>query len=124
MKKKDRPNIKSPSGHVLPAPYADASYTLLPSSKANDTHWQLDTLCDGCSKWAAASLDPAGTAVPLAWAMAGTPVADPANNASRFGIHSGKGKWTHDLSSAKLADFDALVAKLQAPAEAAEATEA
>lgn len=53
--------------------------------------------------------------------MSGNPPADPANNASRFGIHSGKGKWSHDLTTAKLADFDSLVAKLEAPAADAEA---
>ncbi len=102
----------------MPTAYVGASYTVLPSSKANSTHWQLDVICSGCSSWAGAagkaSLDPAGTAVALAYATSGTAPADPANNASRFGIHNAKGKWTHDLGSAKLADFASIVKAAEA----------
>lgn len=103
------------TGHTLPTAYAGASYTVLPSSKTNATHWQLDAICTGCSTWAAAAggkattLDPSSAAISLAYATSATAPADPSNNASRFGIHSAKGKWSQDFSSAKLAGFASLV---------------
>ncbi|KAL1890227.1 hypothetical protein Sste5346_008381 [Sporothrix stenoceras] len=97
------------TGHTMPTAYDGASYTVLPSSKTNATHWQLDVICTGCSSWAGAkTLDPAGTAS-LAWATSATAPADPSNNASRFGIHSAKGKWTQDFGAAKLTGFASLV---------------
>lgn len=78
--------------------------------------------CSGCSSWADASgktvnLDPTSKAVSFAYASSGTAPAEPANNASRFGIHNAKGKWSHDLSSAKVADFASLVQASLKPAK-------
>jgi hypothetical protein len=75
-------------------------------------------LAQGVSTWTdasgkAASLNPAGTAVPLAWGSSSRAVTAPANNASAFAGHDAKGKFAHDLSSAKIANFAALVQKLQ-----------
>jgi len=101
------------TGHTLPAAYAGASYTVLPTSTTNASHWRLDVLCTGCSSWSDASgkavnLDPSGTAT-FAFGTSGTAPATPASNTSTFGIHNAKGKWSHDLAGAKNANFDALV---------------
>ncbi|CAK7233781.1 hypothetical protein SCUCBS95973_008712 [Sporothrix curviconia] len=96
------------TGHTMPTAYTGASYTTLPSSKTNTTHWQLDVVCTGCSTWSGKTLDP-GAAASLAFASSTTAPADPSNNASRFGIHNAKGKWSQDMSAAKLAGFATLV---------------
>ncbi|KAB5513258.1 hypothetical protein GE09DRAFT_1209055 [Coniochaeta sp. 2T2.1] len=106
------------TAHTLPGVYTGATYTVLPTSATNTTHWKLDVLAQGVSTWTdasgkAASLNPSGTAVPLAWGSSSRAVATPANNASSFAGHDAKGKFSHDLNSAKVADFNALVAKLQ-----------
>ena len=102
----------------LPGVYTGATYTVLPTTSSNTTHWTLDVLAQGVSTWSdasgkAASLNPAGTAVPLAWGSSKRAVTTPANNASSFAGHDAKGKFTHDLSAGKVADFAGLVAKLQ-----------
>lgn len=106
------------SAHTAPAVYTGATYTVLPTSVTNATHWKLDVLAQGVSSWTdasgkTASLNPASTAASLAWASAARAVTQPANNASAFPGHDAKGKFTADLSSAKLANFAALVQKLQ-----------
>ncbi len=45
----------------------------------------------------------------LAYASSGAAPAEPANNASRCGIHNAKGKFSVDLSAGKNANFDGLV---------------
>ncbi|KAJ4398968.1 hypothetical protein N0V85_006148 [Neurospora sp. IMI 360204] len=99
------------SGHSAPGAYSGATYTVLPSTTANATHWQLDVLCQGCSKWANGSLNPNG-ANAFAWAKATKAVANPASNSSSFSSHDGKAVWSHDLSLARVPQsaFDALVA--------------
>ena len=99
------------SGPTLPGTYADATYTILPGSAANSTHWTLNVLAKGVSSWANGKLDPASTATNLAYASSINAPATPADPASRFGIHQARGKWSQDLSSAKIANFDALVQK-------------
>ncbi len=40
------------SGHVAPAAYSGAEYTLFKTgTKSNSTHWQFTALCKGCSSW-------------------------------------------------------------------------
>ena len=95
-------------GHTYPTPYAGATYTTLPSSTSNATHWKLDVLCTGCSSWTAKGLDPASAST-FAYASSGTAPTEPANNASRFGIHNAKGKFSGNLAAGKNADFDSLV---------------
>jgi hypothetical protein len=53
--------------------------------------------------------------VSLAYAQSTSPPTEPANNASRFSIHNSRGKWTHDLKAAQIANFAALVEKASAP---------
>jgi len=77
---------------------------------ANSTHWTLTVLARGVSAWGSTKLDPSAV-VPLAYAQAASPPTDPANNASRFSIHNTRGKWSHDLNAAKIANFAELVKK-------------
>ncbi len=67
-------------------------------------------LAKGVSSFGSTKLNPAGS-VSLAYAQSSTPPTEPANNASRFSIHSGHNKWTHDFKSAQIANFADLVAK-------------
>jgi hypothetical protein len=71
-------------------------------------------LAKGVSAWGSTKLNPAGT-VSLAYAQSASPPTEPANNASRFGIHNSRGKWSHDLKSAQIANFAELVEKASAP---------
>lgn len=104
------------TGRTVPGAYAGATYAVLPSTTANATHWQLDVLCTGCSKWEGGSLDPNGVNN-LAWAKNTNPVNSPSSNTSSFGIHDGRGFFSHDLSVAKIPKgvFDAVVYGLQNP---------
>jgi hypothetical protein len=90
---------------MLPQAYAGVEYVQNAGSKANATHWTLDAVCKGCSKWAAGSLNPAATAAPLAWAFSAKAPATPASNTSTFGYHDNKGRFTLSLASAKSPDF-------------------
>jgi hypothetical protein len=101
------------SSRSYPTPFTGASYTVLPGSTTNTTHWTLTVLAKGVSSWGSTNLDPAGT-VSLAYAQSARPPTEPANNATRFSIHNSRGKWTHDLKSAQIADFAELVEKASA----------
>ncbi|KAK0717278.1 hypothetical protein B0T26DRAFT_625869, partial [Lasiosphaeria miniovina] len=96
-------------GHSLPGAYTGATYTVLPTTTANSTWWQLDVLCKGCSQWAGGSLNPNGVNG-LAWAKASRAVTTAASNTSAFSIHDGKAVFSHDFSQAKIPQgvFDAL----------------
>lgn len=107
------PPALSRSSRTYPTPYTGATYTVLPGSGANSTHWTLSVLAKGVSGWSSTKLNPAGS-VSLAYAQSSTPPSEPANNATRFGIHNAKGKWTQDLKSAQIANFAELVAKASA----------
>ncbi|KAK0614844.1 hypothetical protein B0T17DRAFT_497853 [Bombardia bombarda] len=109
---------RSASSRTYPQPYTGATYTVLPGSAANSTHWTLNALAKGVSSWSTTKLDPASTAVSFAYAQSAAAPAEPANNASRFSIHQTRGKWSHDLSSAKLANFTSQVAKASGGAPA------
>lgn len=104
----------SNSSRSYPTPYAGASYTVLDSSMANSTHWTLSVLAKGISSWGNTRLNPAGS-VTLAYAQSARPPTEPANNATRFGIHNTRGQWSHDLSSARIANFTELVEAASAP---------
>ncbi|KAH6851370.1 hypothetical protein B0I37DRAFT_404989 [Chaetomium sp. MPI-CAGE-AT-0009] len=105
---------RSASSRSYPTAFTGASYTILPSSTANATHWTLTVLAKGVSAWGNTNLDPAGT-VSLAYAQSARPPTEPANNATRFSVHNSRGKWTHDLKSAQIADFAELVEKASTP---------
>lgn len=98
------------SGHTLPQPYTGATYTILPTSTTNTTHWQLDVLCSGCSQWQGLSLNPNGPNT-FAWAKGSRAVTTPSSNTSAFAYHDDKGVFSHDLSLGKIPKdiFDALV---------------
>lgn len=87
---------------------------MLSGSGANSTHWTLNVLAKGVSAFGNTKLNPAGS-VSLAYAQSTSPPTEPANNASRFSIHNSRGKWTHDLKAAQIANFAALVEKASAP---------
>lgn len=97
------------SGRTLPGAYAGASYTVLPSTATNATHWQLDVLCRGCSQWTGGSLNPNGQAT-FAWAKGSRAVTTPASNTSNFAYHDTHGSFGHDLAAAKIPQgvFDAV----------------
>ncbi|KAK4200100.1 hypothetical protein QBC40DRAFT_73364 [Triangularia verruculosa] len=102
------------TGRNVPGAYAGATYTVLPSTKTNETHWQLDVLCRGCSEWAGGSLDPNGVNT-LAWAKNTRGVNTATSNTSSFGIHDGRGAWSHDFTQAKIPKgvFDAVAYDLE-----------
>jgi hypothetical protein len=93
------------SAYRLPDVYADASYTLLPGHGSNATHWTLNAVCKGCSKWGAKSITPSASGS-LAWAVGNRAVAQPANPASSFGVHNLKGKFAFDFTAAKADNFE------------------
>ncbi|KAL2265114.1 hypothetical protein VTJ83DRAFT_6214 [Remersonia thermophila] len=106
---------RSASSRSYPGPYAGATYTVLPGTTANNTHWTLSVLAKGVSSWGSTRLDPSST-VRLAYAQAPQPPFQPANNASRFNIHTSRNTFMLDLKSAQVADFAELVAKALTPA--------
>lgn len=61
--------------------------------------------------WGDTKIDPSGNTT-LAYARAVTPPTEPANNASHFSIHNSRVRWTYDLKSAQIANFDELVGRL------------
>ncbi|KAK0633793.1 hypothetical protein B0T14DRAFT_409912, partial [Immersiella caudata] len=97
------------NGRVLPTAYAGTTYTTLPTTKANATHWQLDVLCNGCSQWANGALNPNGEAL-FAWAKGSRAPNNAALNTSNFAYHDAHGTWSHDLTAARIPKgvFDAL----------------
>ena len=100
----------------MPGVYAGATYSVLPTTTTNATHWQLDVLCTGCSQWEGGSLNPNGVNN-LAWAKNTRAVNTASSNTSSFGIHDGRGVFSHDLSAAKIPKgvFDAVVYGLNNP---------
>ncbi|KAK4171326.1 hypothetical protein QBC36DRAFT_367173, partial [Triangularia setosa] len=101
---------------IVPGAYTGATYTVLPSTNTNETHWQLDVLCRGCSEWAGGSLDPNGVNT-LAWAKNTRIVNTASSNTSSFGIHDARGAWSHDFSQARIPKgvFDAVAYDLENP---------
>lgn len=87
---------------------------MLSGSTANSTHWTLNVLAKGVSAWGTTKLNPSGT-VSLAYAQAASPPTEPANNASRFSIHTSHQKFSVDLKSAQIANFTQLVEKASVP---------
>ncbi|KAK4183733.1 hypothetical protein QBC35DRAFT_525934 [Podospora australis] len=107
------------TARTYPTAYAGATYTVLPGTVANSTHWTLNVLAKGVTKWgsgAGTRLNPSSTAVSFAYAQSRTGPSEPANNQSRFGIHNSRAKWSHNLAEAKISDFAAQVAKLSGTA--------
>lgn len=98
--------------------YDPAAHTILKGSSANDTHWTLTTLCQGCSTWvhnggAKEVLDPGATAASFAFAASAVPPIDPTDPTSPIGIHSEHGIFTVDLAAAKSEQFSTWVEQLK-----------
>ncbi|KAI1122972.1 hypothetical protein F5Y10DRAFT_286616 [Nemania abortiva] len=99
-----------------PVAYPTATYTVLKGSTANATHWTLTALCSQCASWTAdntkTALNPNDTAAKFAYALAPTPPAQPANNASSIVKHTIHASFTLDLAAAKTEKFNDYVAAL------------
>lgn len=98
------------SGYYVPPPYANATYTLLEGSYANQTHFVATALCEGCSSWdplgnQPTTLNPSGQNS-MAFAFSTVPVDQPGNVETTFSIHDSVGHFQQDLSGAQTADFD------------------
>lgn len=101
------------SARTYPQPSTDVTYTPIPSlTKANTTHWTYTAIAKGASAWGTTKLDPSSTSVTFAYAQAAGAPSEPSNPASRFSIHNSRGKFTADLSAAKVAGYSTLVEKL------------
>ncbi|SPO03630.1 related to cellobiose dehydrogenase [Cephalotrichum gorgonifer] len=107
--------------HAPPNAYADSTITVLPGTTTNATHWTLDALCSGCSKWAAGAINPSGSSR-LSWAFSSRAVATPANPDSQFAYHDGKGTVPFDFAAAQVAGFEEAVGGAVAEGEEAPAT--
>ncbi|KAI1376862.1 putative iron reductase domain protein [Hypoxylon crocopeplum] len=106
------------TAHIQPEIYDPAAHTVLKGSTANETHWTLTTLCQGCSTWihnggAKETLDPGATAASFAYAASAVPPIDPTDPLTPIGIHSEHGIFTLDLASAKSEQFDSWVSQLK-----------
>ncbi|KAK3988907.1 hypothetical protein QBC44DRAFT_242501 [Cladorrhinum sp. PSN332] len=100
------------SARTYPQAWTGAKYVILPGTVNNGTHWTLNTLISGVSRWDSTRINPASNAVSLAYAQSASPPSEPANNNTRFGIHNSRAKYSHDFAAAKIKDFEAQVQKL------------
>ncbi|KAK4159885.1 hypothetical protein QBC43DRAFT_220959 [Cladorrhinum sp. PSN259] len=100
------------TARTYPQAYTGVKYVILPGTVSNGTHWTLNTLITGVSRFDTTKLNPASNAVVLAYAQSATPPTEPANNLTRFGIHNSRGKYNHDFGAAKIKDFEAQVQKI------------
>ncbi|KAF1994173.1 iron reductase domain protein [Amniculicola lignicola CBS 123094] len=98
--------------YAVPYPNENAEYTYLQGTTANETHWQVTTRCQGCTKWSSADGDfdlHTQTEAVVAYACSSVPPEEPKNNGSLFNIHEQFGIWSHDLTIAKNGSFAAWV---------------
>lgn len=106
----------------MPPAFEDTTYSVLPGTTVNDTHFTVTALCRGCSLWEPLGDTP--TALNgdgenyFAFAYSGVAVDDPTDPDTTFGIHDRVGHWIHNLADAKSPDFETWAA------EAGEAPEA
>ncbi|KAI0189903.1 iron reductase domain protein [Astrocystis sublimbata] len=102
--------------HVLPEPYAGATYRVLRGSTVNATHWTLTTLCSGCSNWPASSdettLNPKNESAKFAYALSPTPPAQPADNTSSITKHTVHDSFTLTLAAARTDRFEEYIRNL------------
>lgn len=106
----------------MPPLFEDTTYTVLPGTTVNETHFTVTALCRGCSRWE--PMDSTPTTLNgdgenyFAFAYSGVTVDDPTNPDTTFGIHERVGHWIHNLDHAKQAEFDTWAAEAgEAPAE-------
>ncbi|KAK4152687.1 hypothetical protein C8A00DRAFT_44288 [Chaetomidium leptoderma] len=97
------------TGRTLPSVYSSAKYRTVSASR-NSTHWMVETVCSGCSKWNNGGLSTTGVNT-FAWAVSQTAVSQPGNSGSSFAIHSNIGMFSESLDQAKVprAAFEAYV---------------
>ncbi|KAH8893466.1 CBD9-like protein [Thozetella sp. PMI_491] len=87
------------TGRTMPTSYRSATYTVL-SSSVNSTHWSVEVVCSGCSKWSGGSLRPSDINT-FAWAVSRNKPSQPSSPDSSFPEHTNVGMFTEDLSLAK-----------------------
>ena len=84
---------------TLPSVYSGATYKTIGSSR-NGTHWSIEVVCSGCSRWTSGSVSStAGNT--FAWAVSKTPVSQPGSSSSSFGVHDMTNIFQSDLSAGK-----------------------
>ncbi|KAK4160178.1 hypothetical protein QBC43DRAFT_360536 [Cladorrhinum sp. PSN259] len=86
------------TGRTLPKIYS-ATHTLL-SQTRNATHWSVEIVCKGCSRWTGGSLNTAGSAQ-FAWALSRSAPQNPGSSSSTFPIHNNVGMISEPLDFAK-----------------------
>jgi len=87
------------SGRTLPTTYSGATYKTLSQSR-NSTHWTVEVVCTGCSKWNGGSVNTQGYGQ-FAWALSRTAVPQPGSAGSSFSIHNNVGMISESLDSGK-----------------------
>ncbi|KAK4231651.1 hypothetical protein QBC38DRAFT_201091 [Podospora fimiseda] len=87
------------NGRTLPTTYSSATYKTLSSSR-NTTHWSVEVVCTGCSRWSGGSINTQGYGQ-FAWALSRTAVPQPSNPSSSFSIHSNVGMISEPLDYGK-----------------------
>ncbi|KAF2743066.1 iron reductase domain protein [Sporormia fimetaria CBS 119925] len=98
--------------YLMPTNYSSAAYTYLNPTTANETHWTVTVLCQGCTRW-----NIAGQHVDLTesihtnfgFACSKIKPTTPASNMSFFGIHEQYGVWEHDWSLGRNERFEEAV---------------
>lgn len=104
----------SSSGYFVPPLFEETTYSVLPGTTVNETHYTITAVCSGCSGWA--PFDGPPTLLNgdgenyFAFAYSSVPVDDPTDLDTMFGIHERVGHWIHNLDHAKSADFEAWAA--------------
>jgi len=105
-------------GYYTPPAYEQAKYTVLKTgTHINSTHFQVTTLCKGCSRWGDeeigfTEIDATAEETTFGFAYGNHAVDNPASADSTFAIHDSIGHPIYKLAVATNDDFDAKVAAL------------
>lgn len=84
----------------MPTNYPQATLTTL-SQFANSTHWTVEILCSGCSRWSGGQLLP-NEYNGFAWALSTTKVTQPSNPNANFAIHTNVGNFNTQLRDGRV----------------------
>ena len=71
------------------------------SQFVNSTHWMVEVLCSGCSRWSGGALLP-NEYNGFAWALSTTKVNQPTNPNSNFAIHTNVGNFNTQLRDGRV----------------------
>ncbi|KAK4464611.1 hypothetical protein QBC42DRAFT_170844 [Cladorrhinum samala] len=82
-----------------PTVYSGATLKSLSSSR-NGTHWSVEVVCTGCSKWNNKGLNVNGPTT-FSWAFSTTAVQNPGNSAGNFPVHTSSGVFSQPLDYGK-----------------------